>query len=182
MADKKSAEQFVEEVFRAPDLDWQRTLLEQSWYRNILYYLGEQWLNWLSESSTFGRRFEFMSNIPTPVSNIIRDYVRAMKALVLNKRYTVKVWPNSNDKQDKDGAALGEQLMNDLDATDDYEIEDVKEEIVLWNLMTGNGFSRTYAGYDTGLLLPDGGRTGKVMCDSLLPFNVIPSDIGRSLE
>lgn len=182
MAEKKQADQFIDEVFRAPDLDWQRSLLEQSWYRNILYYLGEQWLNWLAETSTFGRRFEFMSSIPTPVSNIIRDYVRAMKALVLNKRYTVKVWPNSNDKQDKDGATLGEQLMNDLDASDDYEIEDTKEDVVLWNLMTGNGFTRVYPGFDTGLLLPNGARTGKVMCDSLLPFNIIVSDIGRALE
>ena len=68
-----------------------RVMLELTWYRNILYYLGEQWLDWYMSTSSFGRRYPLSIDVPTPVSNIIRDFVRTMKALVLNKRYTARV-------------------------------------------------------------------------------------------
>ncbi|MCK4252563.1 hypothetical protein KAX97_14035, partial [candidate division WOR-3 bacterium] len=112
MPKKKPTEQEIltefGDVFREDGVDGNRQVLETTWFRNILYYCGEQWLSWFSEQGTFGRRYELNISEPTPVSNIIRDYVRAMKALILNKTYTTRVWPNSLEQKDKDAASLAE--------------------------------------------------------------------------
>lgn len=183
----KMSDQFVKQemsrVFLDPAKDPSRSVLEMTWFRNILYYLGEQWLAWFSESRTFGRRFELSGMVPTPVSNIIRDYVRSTKALVLNKKYTVRVWPNSRERADVEAAALGQDLLLWLDALDDMDIEDSKEWAALWMLLTGSGFLRVFPEVDSGVYL--GGSksaTGKVACEPLLPFSVMVAPLGYKLE
>jgi len=54
-------------------LDTSRAMMEQLIARNLLYYIGEQYLEYLPSSGQFRRRLEspFM---PTPVSNEIREY------------------------------------------------------------------------------------------------------------
>jgi hypothetical protein len=55
-------------------------ILHRDWFRNVLYYLGEQWFEWVRGQKTF-RRLMPSPYLPTPVANIIRDFVRSMKAL-----------------------------------------------------------------------------------------------------
>jgi hypothetical protein len=71
----------------------QMQIMHRVWFRNILYYLGEQWFEWVRGQNTF-RRLMPSPYLPTPVANIIRDFVRSIKALILNKDYTVSIWPN----------------------------------------------------------------------------------------
>lgn len=173
--------------FFNPNLDPHRTVLESSWFRNILYYMGEQWLSWYSSQGTFGRRYELNVNVPTPVSNIIRDYVRSNKALILNKRYTTTIWPNSSEQDDKDGAQMGIYLLENMDADNDGEIEDIKELTALWLILTGNAFTRTYAAADDGRYVVDlSGKPvvnrGQVVTSVELPFNVRVSTLGTSLN
>jgi len=168
-------------VFRTPQLDMSRMVMETTWFRNILYYLGEQWFDWYESSMTFQRRYPISTNVPTPVSNMIRDHVRSMKALVINKRYTVRIWPNSNEQSDKDASQLGGQVLQWMDSLDDFEIEDVKEWIAHWMILSGNGFARVYGEVDDGLYVvgQSGAITkGQVAVDPLLPFNVLTSPLG----
>jgi hypothetical protein len=115
------------DFFRDPNLDKTRFLIELAWYRNILYYMGEQWLSWYDSTNTFGRRYELGSNDPTPVTNIIRDHIKSMKALIINKKFNYRVWPNSEEQYDKDAAEMGQYVLKHLDSMDDYDIENVKE-------------------------------------------------------
>ena len=171
MSDDQISEDFSL-IFKDPSLDKTRFLIELSWYRNILYYMGEQWLSWYDSTNTFGRRYELGANVPTPVTNIIRDHIKSMKALVINKRFNYRVWPNSEEQIDKDAARLGEKLLYHLDKLDDNEIEDIKEMAAFWMVLTGNGFVRTYANLEED----------KVESDYVLPFNIIVPNLGRSLE
>lgn len=174
------------DVFRDPVRDPMRHMLEITWFRNLLYYAGEQWLDWYSQSASFGYRYPLGSKIPTPVSNIIKDYVRSMKALTLNKRYILRVWPNSEEFKDKEAADLGEGLLRWLDSLNDYEIEEVKEDIEFWRQLTGNGFGRVVGDADGRVFLFDSGgkriKKGDVIVDSILPFNVFMGTVGRKLE
>ena len=156
------------------------------WFRNILYYLGEQWLLWFRERSTFGRAYEFNLDIPTPVTNIIRDYVRSMKALTLNKRFRTAVWPNSKEQSDKDAAELAKQLLASMDASPLNATDDIKELTELWRVLVGSGFVRTYPDKDTGKYIRD--RNGKVVTPrgdvalkSIIPFNVVVPHLGTTL-
>lgn len=174
-------------VFREDGVDGNRQVLEITWFRNILYYCGEQWLSWFSEQGTFGRRYELNISEPTPVSNIIRDYVRAMKALILNKTYTTRVWPNSLEQKDKDAASLAEYVLQWMNSLRNGEIYDVKELIALWTVLTGNGFARTYPAIDMGMYVADtNGKTvvgkGDVAVECVIPFNVSVAPLGIFLN
>ena len=188
MSDKvdKLSENYIKEqmalIFREP-VDGARSAREMTWFRNILYYLGEQWLSWFDSQQTFGRRYELSGSMPTPVSNEIREYTRATKALILNKRYSVRVWPNSRERSDIEAAELGGEVLQYLDALNDFEIEDVKEWIALWMIMSGNGFARVFAEVDDGVYLGGTGPArGEVAVEPLLPFNVVVPNAGVLID
>lgn len=174
-------------AFRAYD-DTTRTVLERTWMRNVLYYLGEQWLSWLSESGTFGRRYDLNIGKPTPVSNIIRDYIRSMKALTLNKAYTTTIWPNSEEQEDRDAAELGVDVLEWMNSQDDYLIDDIKEEVEIWRLLTGNGFTRTTMNSDSGSYVLNKStkkavtNAGEVQVTCNIPFNVVVSPLGTRMR
>jgi hypothetical protein len=175
--------QEIDRVFVDPARDPARSVLEMTWFRNILYYLGEQWLSWFEESRTFGRRYTLTGNVPTPVSNIIKDYVRSTKALVLNKKYQSRVWPNSRERMDIEAAELAQQALIWMDSLDDYDILDTQEWVAMWMILTGSGFCRTFAEVNDGVFLGDSRvGTGKVATEHLLPFNVVVAPLGTKLE
>jgi len=127
-----------------------RIMLERIAFRNILYYLGEQWIAWYKSRGMFGSYNPLNLDIPTPVSNIIRDYIREMKSLILNKNYNTRVWPNSLETSDQDAANVGEALLQHEDSCDNGRIEDVKEDIALWTVLVGNAFARVHVDKDNG--------------------------------
>ena len=168
------------------DADYSQTIREVTWFRNILFYLGEQWISWYAEQNTFGSRFKLNLYEPTPVSNKIRDHVKSMKALILNKRYTARIWPNSDTQEDKDAAKLGSMALSSLDNENCNEVEDVKELIAMWVVLTGNAFGRTYANMDNGIYFKDAAGTvmpkGEVTIECLIPFGVVVPSLGVLLD
>ncbi|MFA5377330.1 MAG: hypothetical protein WC455_16385 [Dehalococcoidia bacterium] len=162
-------------------LDVSRSIIEQIIWRNMLYYLGEQYIEYVKSSNSFRRRLtpEF---VPTPVSNEIREYVRSVKAMLMNQKMIPRVWPNTNEKEDNQAAELGQNLLVSLDNADDAEFLDEKEETCIWMCLSGTAFMRTYPDSDGGILLPGGGKTGSVACESVNPFNVRMDILGKRLR
>jgi len=182
----KSTEQDFEKLFTTLS-DPMRIILDRTWFRNILYCMGEQWLSWFNEQQTFGRQYEYNTNMPTPVSNFIRDAVKSVIALVLNKQYVTSIWPNSNDQEDKDAAEVGVAVLEYMDALNDYEIYDVQELLVFWWAVTGNAFARTFASNDSGRYIVDGNgklvvNSGEVVTECMIPFNVKTPNLGQFLR
>lgn len=178
--------QFCANAFQ-DDMDATRQIYQRTWFRNILYYLGEHWFEWFESQATFRYKYLLDPNTPTPVFNMIRDNVRSTKALILNKKYVATVWPNSNEESDKNAAKLGRSIIEWLDALNGNDIEDVKEEVAMWMVLTGNGFARAFPDRDTGKYVV--GKDGKVIdgpvdvgSEALTPFNVVVPYIGRKLE
>ena len=173
------------DIFKS-DADYSQSIREMTWFRNILFYLGEQWISWFAESNTFGYQFPMNFYEPTPVSNKIRDHVRSMKALILNKKYTARIWPNSEEQKDKDAAKLGGMALSSMDNDNCGEIEDIKELIALWVIITGNAFGRTYANLDNGMYITNAGgkatSKGEVTIESIIPFSVVVPALGILLR
>ncbi len=164
-----------------------REVLERGWFRNILYFMGEQWFDILRGSGMFAARYRVNFGDPTPVSNIIRDHVKSMMALFLNKNYKARVWPNSNDSEDRDAADIGSAVLPWLDAESDGDIEDIKEMTALWTTLIGSGFTRTFAGNNEGKvnMIDAAGSEIKqtdVVVNSILPFNVTVPTLGLLLN
>jgi len=176
---------FFDNVFRDLEEPF-RIVLERTWFRNILYYLGEQWLSWLEHAGTFASRYGLNYGVPTPVSNIIRDFVKSGKALVLNKQYTASVWPNSEEQKDKDAAETGDFVLKWLNTRNEGEIEDVKDILAMWILLSGNGFTRTFAEVQgNGFVLDASGKPvsrADVAVDCIIPFNVRVGQLGTNLR
>ena len=120
-----------------------QAILERIWFSNILYYMGEQWFEWAKSKQEF-RPVMPSPYTPTPVSNIIRDYVRSMKSLVLNKDFTITIWPNSNDQDDMEAASMGESFLRWLETDQDEIHLDEKEKEVIWMILCGTSFDRTF--------------------------------------
>lgn len=164
-----------------------RTALERIWMRNILYYIGEQWIKWDKTEKTFTASFSAKQNEPTPVDNIIADHVRAVKALLINRDIDWRIWPESDDLDDQNAADIGEKVLSDQTNRNDGIARDIEEEAALCTVLTGNGFVRAFPAMDAGttLLVPDGGKlkTGDVGEANILPFNVFPDEtVGTRLR
>lgn len=186
MAKKQDPElsKTLTDIFKMDDLA--RTVRDRTMFRNLLYYLGEQWIDWFEHKSTFGRRYEININMPTPVSNIIRDTVKSMKALTLNKEFVVRVWPNSQEQDDKDAAELGEYIVTHLTNRHDGESHDVTEMVETWRQITGNGFWRTFPDSNGGIYVVDKSgntlKTGDVRTECFIPFNIVVPSLGQFLR
>lgn len=187
--DKLDPDYIVQEVdgFFNTDLDISTQMLERITYRNILYYMGEQWMDWAKTEGIFRRTFRRKKfELPTPVCNIIRDYVRSMKAVILNKDFEVTVWPNSEDQEDVDAAKMGETLLTDMDSTNDEEFLDEKEKCAMWLILAGTAFMRTFPEMDRGQWFMDANgmtvKTGEVVAENIPLFNVAVDPAGDALN
>lgn len=184
MAEELPLIEIVTKIFD-DNLDPSRKVMERLWFRNILYEMGEQYIEWLVSANTFRRKPQ-NPYIPTPVSNIIRDYVRSMKAMILNKDYNIRVWPNSDDLEDKKAAKIGGVLLDHMDAADDEAFAEEVEDVALLVIVCGTAFMRTFPekeggewGFDkAGKII----KTGDVGDEALLPFNVFPDVLGKNLK
>jgi len=160
-----------------------RKMMERVWYRNILYYIGEQYLEWVVSLNVFRKKTRRSPFKPTPVDNIIREYVRSMKALILGKNYIPRVWPNSNSQEDREAGELGQELLTSMDMDNESAFLDEKERVLLWVLLCGVGFLRTFAEKDGGEWFFDAGKNliteGDVATETWIPFNVIVDPLGE---
>ena len=188
MDKKKTDSEIIQEfddVF-GENADPSKIIREITYFRNILFYLGEQWISWFDTVGGWGFRFGLDTFEPTPVSNFIRDNVKSMKALVLNKKYRTRIWPNSETIEDRDAAELGEIVLENLDSAQCNDSEDIKELICFWNVLTGNGFGRAFKTKDNGCYVTDkSGKVisrGDVVIENLMPFNVAVPLIGSRLR
>lgn len=162
-----------------------RHSMERVWWRNILYLMGEQYLEWAISLQSFRRKGGSHPHKPTPVDNIIRDYIRSMKAMVLNKNFGVAIWPNSNEIADKEAARAGRDIVSYMDIERNEDLRDEFELVLLWIFTCGTGFLRTFPfkgyeffGLDKAGIVPE----CEVLTESILPFNVLVDNLGHKLK
>jgi len=168
-----------------PAKDPGQRMRERVWYRNHLYYLGEQWLTYMKSTGKFGKLFQNDPTVPTPVSDIIEDTVNTLVALTMNKKFVSRVWPNSNELSDQNAAELANHVLSHMDAYRNHEVSDIKELIELTRVLTGNGFGRVLpVGDDHWIFDSEGNRVqkGEVRVEPVLPFNVSVPDVGILLQ
>lgn len=183
-AGEKDAIVIIDALFD-DNLDPSIRVMERIMERNLLYYIGEQHLQWDSVQRIFQAKGGRRKKRPRPTANIIRDYVRSMKAMILNKEYTFRVWPNSEDLEDKEAALLAEEFVEYLDSINDEEFEDIKEWLAVWTVLFGTAFARTYPAMESGEwnITKDGLlTTGEVGTECVLPFNVRLDVYGDTLN
>jgi hypothetical protein len=163
-----------------------RQILDRITYRNTLYYIGEQYIEYVRNAGTFRKKLESITGfMPTPVDNEIKDFVRSLKAMLLNQKLIPKVNPNTNEPEDERAAELGANLLQWMDGINDGEFQDEKEKMVVWLALSGTGFFRTYPDMDGGewFITKDGLlKTGEVVSRVVVPFSVRFDGMGERLQ
>ena len=165
----------VNEIFD-DNMDISRMMLQRVWWRNMLYYIGEQWLEYSPATRSFIPRYRPELGSP-PVSNEIREHVKSIKAALLNRRLVPEITPNTNEQEDRDAAKLGQSVATWMDSINDGEFKEEKEKMIIWLALAGTAFLRTFIETDLGrLIMGDEGniQTGEVTTESVLPFNFFP--------
>src|SRR5512137_2840291 len=163
----------INAIFEKEARDYTRAIIDRIIYRNILFYIGEHWVEFVRHAGTFRKR-QMPTAVPTPVSNDIRDAVRSGKALLLNQKLIPRIWPNSNDREDKKAAELGQDLLVWLDSVNDEEFMEEKEKMAIWIYLAGTAFMRSYIDVMGGrwFMTKDGLlQEGEVVTRAIPPFN-----------
>jgi hypothetical protein len=164
--------------------DVARMMLERIWWRNFLYYCGEQWIEYMRSTRTFARKL-LPPGASTPVCNKVREFVRAQKAMLLNQKLVAKIAPNTNERADEEAAKLGQEVMTWLNTINEGEIEDEKEKCAIWTVTAGTTYMRSFPDKDAGEMFttPEGTtmKTGQVVREHVIPFNVHLDSMGDKL-
>lgn len=166
--------------------DMTRQILDRITYRNTLYYIGEQYIEYVRNAGTFRKKLESITGfMPTPVDNEIKDFVRSLKAMLLNQKLIPKVSPNTNEPEDERAAELGANLLQWMDGINEGEIQDEKEKMIIWLALAGTAFLRTYPDMDGGewFITKDGLlKTGEVVSRVVVPFAVRMDMMGDRMQ
>lgn len=183
--DNKALAMAVNEIFDIAKTDYSRAMQEQIWFRNVLYYLGEQYLEYVKTLKTFRRRI-LPDYVPTPVSNEIKEYVRATKSLILERKFITTVAPNTNEKEDIKSSELAKLLLEYLDNYNEGEFLDEKEKTAISLPLFGTGFLRAFPWMDNDSWVfdKDGNpiATGEVGTENIIPFQVYVDQLGDRLN
>jgi hypothetical protein len=183
--DDKELVHAVNEIFENAQTDYSRAMLERIWYRNVLYYMGEQWIEFLKTQQTFRRKI-IPDYIPTPVTNIIREHVRTVKAMLLGVDLKSSIAPNTMEREDIKAAELGVNLLDWMDNANDGEFLDEKEKVATGLPLFGVNFLRTFPEMQSEKWIfdKDGNpiNTGDVGVENIIPFQVYCDSLGDRLN
>lgn len=137
---------------RMTDLTTQtnRWQLERIWFENILFYLGEQWLDWDSTSRTFTPVIA-PKWFPKIVNNEIYPRVVHLVAQFLKNRPVARVRPNTNEPSDREAARAAEQLLGHIE--DVINEEELRHRLALGLVLTGTICSKEWFNAQTGPIM-----------------------------
>jgi hypothetical protein len=157
-----------------------REPLETQWYVNMAYYLGKQYVEPQSRSSSIstivGGRLTTPKAPPWRVRfviNRVRPVVRTELAKVTSQKPTVTVIPASSEDRDFFAAQAGEQIWDTTYR--DKNIKQVIKRAAWWTLITGVGFVKCW--WDPDKVDPVNEIPGSLCYDPVTPFHILVPDL-----
>lgn len=121
----------------------QRWLFERGWFRNLLYYAGNQWVTFDRSSRTFRER-RLRKWVPKSVTNRFASTANSIAAAIENIKPDVSYRPSSTDPDDIATAGVCEKLTPVIDHETD--VKTIKARLAKWTTLTGNAYASP--GYD----------------------------------
>ena len=122
-----------------------RWVWERQWYRNIMYVLGRQWIQY--EAAKGGWRDKRMAQwIPRPVTNKCKETVQAIRAMFTSIKLGVNVRPNGAAPENVSAAAVADEMAPVIH--EDHDMDQIISEFDFWLIVTGNAFLHTFVDYD----------------------------------
>lgn len=165
------------------DLNPMLQQIHQEWFECILYYLGEQWIQYDQGGGL--RKIDKADWIPTPVDNVIQTAVEVGVSNMHAAKFFPRVRPNSNLPDDYYAARVGERLSINMDEDPTFWLE--VDWVYLWSAIVGTGFMAhdVLKMPNRRVVLPvppgEGRRSGALMDDEI-EFGSEYEDFGTDVE
>ena len=131
------------DFFMAKDR-YTRWIFEREWFRNVLYYLGRQWIIY----DVTNRRWRPKTLpiwFPQPYTNKFAEKANDVTSAYVQGRVPISYSPASDDPDALATATIAEDFRESFYA--ETEIEDREETLAKWVTLTGNAFLHTYYDY-----------------------------------
>lgn len=122
-----------------------RWMFEREWFRNVLFYIGKQWIIY-SVTNRRWRPRSLPNWFPQPVTNKFAEKMNDIISAVAQGRVPITYNPATDDPADIATAEVGERLRDVL--YEEAQIDDHEMILAAWVALTGNGFLHSYYDYD----------------------------------
>lgn len=150
-----------------------RWLFEREWYRNILFYLGQQWVVY-DETFRRWRRRNMPSWVPLPVTNRLASTANTMRSSISQVQPAFDARPMREDEQSYLSANAAEKYLDVLQNETNFRA--ARRRMASWVTLTGNAFflQEYDTSPDTGTVFVPGERCadcGLQMTPQQIPEN-----------
>ena len=154
-----------------------RISIERIWYKNLSFYLGNQWVVYLNDKLNGGTGKLFEPKAPpwrTRLTvNRIKPIIRTELARVTSQKPNASVVPSSSEDEDLFAAQAGEQVWESL--YNRLKIHQKFSRAAWWTLITGTGFMKIW--WDENEVDKDTGIKGDVCIKPVTPFHLFVPDL-----
>lgn len=122
-----------------------RWLFEREWFRNVLFYIGKQWIIY-SITNRRWRPRSLPNWFPQPVTNKFAEKANDIISAMAQGRVPIVYNPATDDPADMAIAEVGERFREVL--YEEANVDDKEMLLAAWVTLCGNGFIHTYYDYD----------------------------------
>lgn len=116
----------------------ERHTLERMWYRNVLFYLGIQWITYNTANRQWGPRKTLKKWVPQPVTNKFATHANTIIQVLRAKPPTVTALPSSDAPDDVATAEITNAVLPSI--YDEAGADEARWILAPWLTLTGNAF------------------------------------------
>lgn len=118
-----------------------RWIFERSWWRNILYVLGRQWITYDKKRGQWADK-RLARWVPKPVTNKTAEAVEALQAVFQGIEIAITARPLGEAPEHVAAAEIADKLFPFI--RDGHRLGDAMSEADWWMIVTGNAFLHTF--------------------------------------
>lgn len=120
--------------------------IERVWYRNVLFYVGKQWIKYDNKQRKWVRP-NLPEWMPTPVTNRFASTCDIMASVLAQVKPEIVYSPASSDEKDIQASKVANTICDICEDESGYKRK--KDKLRSWLTLTGNAFLYTH--YDTDM-------------------------------
>ena len=157
----------------------QRLKFENSWYMNLAFFFGKQYVQWQSSSPSMAQ-YNRLWEPPAPswrvrlVSNRIRPLLRVELSKVTKEKPRGFVIPSTSDDDDVAAARAAESIWDFL--WREKFMNKVLRRTEFWTLICGTSFVKDWWDKD---LKDSNGKPGDICVEHVTPFHLLAPEIAE---
>lgn len=114
---------------------------EKSWYRNILFYIGRQWIKYDS-SKRIWTNVNLPEWFPTPVTNKFAATVDTIMSVLREVQPEIVASPVDDKPENINSAEVARNILDIIN--EEVQFKDVKSLMTTWLILTGDVFLYSY--------------------------------------